>query len=68
VFEAVFAAACAAAVADESVPIAPFDATMVDTLKADPQFVDAASTKSSNKAKVAIRLQRARDIILAPRG
>jgi hypothetical protein len=63
VFESVFAAACLPAYSSMT-DIATFDEGRISRLKNDSEFLDAASTKSTNKTKVALRLQKAREFLL----
>ena len=62
-FEAVFAAVCVGAYRNGA-PVSRLDSVPIGRLKADAQFANAASTKSTNRANVDLRLQRAREILL----
>jgi len=64
VFEAVFSAACKNGYLTKSGEVFPISESKIANLKSDTQFMDAASTKSTNKEKVDIRLNRARNILL----
>jgi len=64
VFESVFAAACRAGYQDGSGHVRPICGVKIESLKQDAEFLDAASTKSTNTDKVRTRLDRARLLLL----
>lgn len=64
VFESVFSAICNTGYLNRSGEVLPITQDKIEKLKDDPEFTDSASTKSTNKDKVEIRLRRAREILL----
>lgn len=64
VYEAVFSAVCKQGFYDKSGTVQPIDQEKILQLKSDSEFVDAASTKSTNKSMVNTRLKRAQEILL----
>ena len=63
VYESVFSATCRSGYSDRTGKIEPISREKVETLKNNPKFMDAASTKSTNKDKVDTRLNLARNIL-----
>ncbi len=63
VFESVFAAAAAPMYEGVRNHVEPLSEGKVDALKSDREFIDAASTKSTDKKKVAVRLAKARSAL-----
>lgn len=63
IFESVFSAACRAMWRGESTTVLALSQGSIENLKADAQFVEAASTKSTNRDKVETRLTKARESI-----
>jgi uncharacterized protein with ParB-like and HNH nuclease domain len=64
VFESVFSAACRHGYTNKTGEVRPISSYQIDELKRNANFMDAASTKSTNKDKVTARLKLARDILL----
>jgi len=64
VFESVFSAACKSGYKDRTGSVYPIDSQDIERLKRDPDFMDAASTKSTNANKVGIRLMKAEELLL----
>jgi hypothetical protein len=65
VFESVFAAVCRDAWSTAA-PVHSIAADRVEALKSDPEFVDAANKRASNRPEVLRRLERARALLLEP--
>jgi hypothetical protein len=63
VFESVFTAAAEPMYKKAAAEVATLDLERIDKLKTDREFVDAASTKSTDKNKVATRLRKARSVL-----
>jgi hypothetical protein len=63
VFESVFAACCRLAYESESEGVRPLDATKIEALKADPDFIAASTARTADSANVAMRLRKAREIL-----
>jgi uncharacterized protein with ParB-like and HNH nuclease domain len=64
VYESVFFAACKTGYSEQSASISTIDPNKIDELKNNNDFIDAASTKSTNKEKVDTRLRLAKKILL----
>jgi hypothetical protein len=64
VFEAVFAAACRRPL-DQGTAVEPLLEAQLSALKSDPDFVKAASAKSTDKSRVAARLERASALLFS---
>lgn len=64
VFESVFVAACKSGYEDRSGRVHSICSAKIEELKNDPDFLDAASTKSTDTDKVQTRLSRARTLLL----
>lgn len=63
VFESVFAASCGPMYAGRKGQVETLEEGTIRALKGDREFVDASSTKSTDKAKVSVRLSKARSSI-----
>jgi hypothetical protein len=64
-YEAIFAAVCEGAFSHKTLEVNPIDATKLDQLKNDEQFVEASQSRTTSKENVALRLQRAKQILLS---
>jgi len=64
-YEAIFAAVCEEAYSHKTLDVNPIDASKLDQLKNDPQFIEASQSQTTSKENVALRLQRARQILLS---
>lgn len=62
VFESIFAAACTSMYLRKATKVSALNIRAIEALKGDKEFIEASSTKSTNKNKVEIRLSKARAI------
>lgn len=65
VFEAVFAACCQTGFESGSGNVEPLQLNRIQTLKGDPDFIAASTARTTDKANVAVRLSKARQILTA---
>ena len=63
VFESVFAACCASAYKSPLVQVVALEASKIEALKADAEFILASTARTADSANVAIRLRKAREIL-----
>jgi hypothetical protein len=63
IFEAVFSAACAEALASKNTNVQPISRENLNKLRNDPEFINAIQYKTAATANVRTRLERARIIL-----
>ena len=64
VFESVFSAVCERGYADRTGQVSPICEYQINRLKGDPDFLEAARTKSTDTDKVHTRLRRSKELLL----
>jgi hypothetical protein len=63
-YEAIFAAVCEEAYSHKTLEVKLIVASKLNQLKSDQQFIKASQSQTTNTENVALRLQRARQILL----
>ncbi len=63
-YEAIFTAACERAFAERNVSVGDIDPARLEKLKKDDAFLQASRYLTTSKENVALRIERAKQIIL----
>src|SRR5258708_4514457 len=63
VFESVFAACCASAYKSPSAQVVALEASKIEALKTDAEFIAASTARTADSTNVAMRLRKAREIL-----
>ena len=64
VFESIFRATCSEAFDNKNLNIKSMDRQRIEKLKSDPQFYEATQSNTASTSNVALRLKRAKEILI----